>query len=170
MRARVGFTPLLLLVACATPRAGQPPAARARFVASDELLVLAPESRLLRVTNPVAQRYPDGERARGAGADLVAAFVVDTTGRVEYSTISFLRPAATPFVRSVCDALKEMTFAPAVVDGRPRRALVAMPFGFEVTPGTAPPPGGMDLPRTPNLANEPLEALVARLERAPHCP
>jgi hypothetical protein len=150
---------VLVLGACASAT----PGAQAPRIQLPEEVILFPADSVGPVAiRPVAPPYPPGERARAERATLVAAFVVDTSGMVEYRTVSFLQSASSAFVRSVCDALGRARFTPARVDGRARRALVLASFGFEVTPTLPPAP-------PPAVRRVPIDDLVARLEGAPHC-
>ena len=170
MRTRTVAGLALVVCGCtARPPASVPTAAR--FQAPDALLMLPAEGDAPRTITGAAPRYPRSERARRAAATIVAAFVVDTAGNVEYQTISLLETAAAPFVQSVCDALRSTRFTPAAMQGRRRRALVVASFGFAVFPD------GPGDPPTPNvasyrraLADQPRDSIIARLERAPHCP
>jgi hypothetical protein len=162
----------LALVVCgctARPPASSPTAAR--FQAPDALLILPADDDAPRAIGRAAPRYPHVERARRTPATVVAAFVVDTAGNVEYQTISLLETAAAPFVQSVCDALGSTRFTPAVMQGHRRRALVLASFGFAVFrdgPGEPPTPNVASYRRA--LADQPRDSIIARLERAPHCP
>ena len=113
-------------------------------------------------------RYPVGLRGGGVTGQLVAAFVIDSTGRVEFPSITFVE-SAHAFHKSVCDFLRDSRFVPRRHDGVPQRTLVFMPFRFWLS--TAPPLGP-----APNVkvyqtrARElPREELVAELEKRPHC-
>ena len=93
------------------------------------------------VTNPVspkagnrAPRYPDELRRNGVRGNVVAQFVVDTSGRADLSTFRNNPGAEPAFVRAVRDALPAMEFYPAKIDGRAVRQLVFMPFSFNVWP------------------------------------
>jgi TonB family protein len=160
-----------MLAGCAvgpTPSAAGPTAAR--FHAPEELLMLPEGSETPQPTVLGRVRYPSSERASGEGATVVVGFVIDTSGAVEYGTISFLQTARSSFLRSVCDALRTTRFAPAVSQGRPRRSLVVMPFQFaplrDVLRGLPP----FDLPSYWRaLANQPRDSVISQLERAPHC-
>lgn len=81
-----------------------------------------------------APRYPDGLRAAGVEGEAVVAFVVDTTGRVDPSTITVLRATHALFAAAVRQALPTMRFIPAEVDRRKVRQLVQQPFVFAISP------------------------------------
>jgi hypothetical protein len=143
----------------------------ARFHAPEELLLVPAESEAPRPIVPAAPRYPHDERGRREAVTVVAAFVVDTAGNVEYRTVTFLETAAAPFLRSICDALSSARFAAAGAPGRPQRSLVVTGFGFAVFqdgPREPPRPDVASYQRA--LANQPRDSVIARLERSPHCP
>jgi hypothetical protein len=60
---------------------------------------------------------------------LVAAFVIDTTGRVELETASFLRTSRPEFVKAVCDLLPKLRFQPFVVGDQKWRVLLVATGG-----------------------------------------
>ncbi|MDF1502389.1 energy transducer TonB, partial [Roseisolibacter sp. H3M3-2] len=81
-----------------------------------------------------APRYPEALRAAGASGEVVAEFVVDTTGRVEPSSVAVVASTHALFEHSVRDALRRMRFRPAEAGGRKVRQLVRQPFTFSLTP------------------------------------
>jgi len=92
------------------------------------------EFRIERPAQPMAQnpapRYPDALRAANIEGDVLAQFVVDTTGRVEATTFKVLKSTRPEFVDAVKDVLPELRFTPAEVGGRHVKQLVQMPFSF----------------------------------------
>jgi TonB family protein len=122
------------------------------------------------VTAGAALRYPADARRAGVEGRVVAAFVIDTMGRVEYPTISIVQATSYPgFVRSVCDYLRLAEFKWADV---PARALVVMPFEFRLPgPGvTAPLPAKPDLRAvTDSVARLSAQQRSAWIESMPHC-
>jgi hypothetical protein len=99
------------------------------------------------------------------------AFVVDTTGRVEFPTISFLQTARQPLHQSVCDALSSTRFAPGVSQRVPKRSLMVMPFSFAVLRDVLQGMPAFDIASYQRaLAQQPRDSIIAQLERAPHCP
>ena len=77
-----------------------------------------------------APRYPETLRSAGVEGEVVAEFVVDTTGRVETATITFAKGAHPLFEQAVRQALRGMRFRPAEAGGRAVRPLVRQPFVF----------------------------------------
>jgi len=78
-------------------------------------------------------RYPDMLRQAGVEGEVLAQFVVDTTGRVEGGSLKILKSSHDLFVQSVRNALPNMKFIPAEVGGRKVKQLVQQPFTFSIT-------------------------------------
>ena len=79
-------------------------------------------------------RYPDAERIAKIEGEVLAQFVIDSTGAVIPSTLKILRSSAKPFADAVRDALPGMRFVPAEVEGgRKVKALVQTPFTFAIS-------------------------------------
>ena len=131
MMSRAAFSACVLLLGCAhgtTTNASD----AARYASTDEVVV-APESgvgpRLTggRIAMP---RYPGDARARRIEGSPVVAYVVDTTGRIEGRTLTFLTSQPRELRRAICDWIPEDRFDPLVVNGEARRALVVTSFSF----------------------------------------
>jgi protein TonB len=75
-------------------------------------------------------KYPDELRAAKLEGQVLAQFVVDTTGHVEPATFKVLLSSHALFTQAVRDALPGMQFLPAEVGGRKVRQLVQQPFVF----------------------------------------
>lgn len=97
------------------------------------------------VDNPVAfdaasaaPAYPDSLQAQGVEGMVIAQFVVDTTGHVEQGTFVLLESSHRRFTESVRDAIPNMLFRPAEVNGRRIKQLVQQPFIFRIEPRPAP--------------------------------
>lgn len=82
--------------------------------------------------NSAQPAYPDLLRSAGIEGDVLATFVVDTTGRADVSTFKVLRATHQQFEKAVRDALPRMRFIPAEVGGRKVRQLVQQPFAFAI--------------------------------------
>jgi protein TonB len=78
----------------------------------------------------IGPRYPDVLRSGGIEGEVLAQFVVDTTGRIEVSTFRVLRSDHADFEQAVRSALPNMRFSPAEIGGRKVRQLVQQPFIF----------------------------------------
>jgi protein TonB len=77
-------------------------------------------------------RYPDILRQAGVEGEVLAQFVVDTTGRAEMSSFRVLKASHDLFGTAVKNALPGMRFIPAEVGGRKVRQLVQQPFSFGI--------------------------------------
>jgi protein TonB len=80
-----------------------------------------------------APRYPDILRQAGVEGDVIATFVVDTTGRADPSSFKILRASHDLFANAVKQALPSMRFIPAEVGGKKVKQLVQQPFTFAIT-------------------------------------
>ncbi|GLC25527.1 TonB family protein [Roseisolibacter agri] len=108
-----------------------------------EFLVEVPQQRALfefQVEKPVrplrgtvGPQYPPTMRASNIEGEVLAQFVVDTTGRPEPTSFRVLRYTNLEFVGAVRDAVLLMRFQPAEVGGRKVRQLVQQPFEFRLT-------------------------------------
>lgn len=76
--------------------------------------------------------YPDMLRTAGIEGQVLAQFVVDTTGRAEMSTFKALKSDNDLFTTAVKNALARMRFLPAEVGGRKVKQLVQQPFQFSL--------------------------------------
>src|SRR5881275_3618634 len=84
--------------------------------------------------NP-APRYPDMLRSANVEGEVLAQFVVDTTGRADMSTFKVLKATHDLFTNAVKASLPNMKFYPAEVGGKRVKQLVQMPFQFSLTKG-----------------------------------
>lgn len=90
------------------------------------------------VEKPVAQlpggapQYPSMLQQQGVKGQVIAQFVVDTTGRVETGTFKVLESSHDLFTAAVRRSLPNMRFVPAEVGGRKVRQLVQQPFVFDI--------------------------------------
>ena len=82
--------------------------------------------------NSPSPRYPDILRSAGVEGEVMAQFVVDTTGRVEMSTFKVLRTSHDLFAAAVRQALPNMRFIAAEVGGRKVKQLVQQPYVFNI--------------------------------------
>lgn len=81
----------------------------------------------------VSPRYPDMLRQAGVEGEVLAQFVVDTTGKAEAGSLKILKSSHDMFVQSVKNALPQMKFIPAEVGGRKVKQLVQQPFTFSIS-------------------------------------
>ena len=77
-------------------------------------------------------RYPDILRQAGVEGEVLAQFVVDTSGRAEMGSYKVLKTTHELFGSAVKNALPGMRFIPAEVGGRRVRQLVQQPFTFAI--------------------------------------
>lgn len=76
--------------------------------------------------------YPDMLRTAGIEGQVLAQFVVDTTGRADMGTFKALKSDNDLFTTAVKNALQRMRFLPAEVGGRKVKQLVQQPFQFSL--------------------------------------
>jgi TonB family protein len=77
--------------------------------------------------------YPPDLKARKVDGEVVVAFVVDTAGLAEVTTLKILKSTNELFTEAVRAALPEMRFVAAMVAGRKVRQLVQQPFVFNIS-------------------------------------
>jgi periplasmic protein TonB len=77
-------------------------------------------------------RYPDMLRSSNVEGEVLAQFVVDTTGRYENGSFKVLKSSHDLFTAAVRNALPRMRFYPAEVGGRKVKQLVQQPFTFSL--------------------------------------
>ena len=118
-------------------------------------------------------RFPDRALAADETGFLVVAFVVDTTGRIELPTVSFLDDSRRDFQKSVCEYLPKLEYIPLAVAGQKMRVLVVTTYGFNSvsTPDVSGSVRAHELARQlqETFATQPVENVVPDLERRPHC-
>jgi TonB family protein len=93
-------------------------------------------------------RYPIELRKANIEGDVLAKFVVDSTGHAIMSTFEVIRTHHDLFTRAVKDALPLLVFTPASIQGRKVAQLVQMPFVFSLAPRDT---GSMSLYLPPRL-------------------
>jgi protein TonB len=76
--------------------------------------------------------YPSMLQSAHVDGEVLAQFVVDTTGRVDMSTFRAIQATDELFVQSVRRALSQWRFLPAEVGGAKVKQLVQMPLRFKV--------------------------------------
>jgi protein TonB len=90
------------------------------------------EKPVMQAPNSGQPKYPDILRQAGVEGDVLATFVVDTTGRADVSTFKVLRSTHDLFATAVRNALATMRFIPAEVGGKKVKQLVQQPFTFAI--------------------------------------
>ena len=81
----------------------------------------------------ISPRYPDMLRQAGVEGEVLAQFVVDTTGKAEPGSLKILKSSHDMFIQSVKNALPQMKFIPAEVGGKKVKQLVQQPFTFSIS-------------------------------------
>lgn len=94
--------------------------------------VLQVDRMVERYEESAAPVYPRDLLAVGAEGQVDAIYVVDTTGRVDTTTIQVMASDDPRFTQSVRTALGHMRFRPAERAGKPVRQLVAQRFRFQI--------------------------------------
>ena len=89
-------------------------------------------------------RYPDLLRAARIEGEVVAQFVIDTSGTPDLATFRVLSSTHDLFTAAVRNALPSMRFTRPVLAGRHVRQLVEMPFEFTLTNGAPRPPATIE--------------------------
>jgi periplasmic protein TonB len=82
--------------------------------------------------NSAAPPYPDILRQAGVEGEVLVSFVVDTSGRVDPTTVKVIRTTHELFAAAVKNALPRMRFIPAEVGERKVRQLVQQPYSFAI--------------------------------------
>ena len=90
------------------------------------------EKQVAPMPNNSAPRYPDMLRSANVEGEVLAQFVVDTTGRAEKGSLKILKTTHDLFAQAVQNALPNMKFIPAEVGGRRVKQLVQQPFTFQI--------------------------------------
>jgi protein TonB len=72
-------------------------------------------------------------RSANVEGEVLAQFVVDTTGRVEPNSIKILKSSHDLFTNAVQQALRTARYYPAEIGGRKVKQLVQQPFNFTLT-------------------------------------
>ena len=90
------------------------------------------EKPVTEASNTQRPRYPDILKSAGVEGDVMAQFVVDTTGRVELGSFKVLKTSHALFESAVRSALPGMRFIPAEVGNKKVRQLVQQPFVFAI--------------------------------------
>lgn len=106
------------------------------FVPDTVYSVLQVDEMVERYEESAAPVYPRDLLAMGAEGLVQAIYVVDTTGRVDTSSIQVVRSDDARFTESVLTALGLMRFRPATRAGKAVRQLVEQQFRFRILPAS----------------------------------
>jgi bla regulator protein blaR1 len=102
------------------------------------------------LANNPRPRYPDMLRSAHVEGEVLAQFVVDTTGRPVVSTLKVLKSTHDLFTNSVRLAVPMMKFSPALVGGKAVKQLVQMPFQFSLSHSSGATSSGVMIPQPGN--------------------
>ena len=135
-----GASAAVLIVACEMESPNTPQAKPVAQAAKRPMPVVAAEPYFeFQVEKPVTPavgsgmpRYPDMLRAAAVEGEVLAQFVVDTTGRAEVGSFKVLKSSDDLFTQSVKNALPQMRFIAAEVGGKKVKQLVQQPFTFSL--------------------------------------
>jgi TonB family protein len=106
------------------------------FVPDTVFSVLEVDEMVERYEGSAAPVYPRDLLAMGAEGMVQAIYVVDTTGRVDTTTIQVVRSDDSRFAASVRAALGLMRFRPAKRGGKAVRQAVEQQFRFRIVPAS----------------------------------
>jgi hypothetical protein len=122
---------LAFLVACASARgtAGSQIGTSARF-RDLAAVVMADSGEARPISGTGFVRYPDEPRRRSVEAAFAFVFLLDTAGRVEHETVSFLGSAPPAFLSEACLWLRSQRFVPIRRGGTLRRSFVVSELSF----------------------------------------
>ena len=85
-----------------------------------------------RPVREIVPRYPEALRAAGVEGEVVAMFVIDTTGRVRQESLRVISASHEQFASVVMATLRDARFAPGRVNGRAVPTLVQRSFRFAI--------------------------------------
>ena len=133
-----------LAVACSSPIADQTAAPEASSAAKAQggPKVVNPdqpyfefqvEKQVTTAPNSPQPRYPDILKSANVEGEVLAQYVVDTTGRADVRTFKVLKSTHELFTKSVRNALADMRFEPAEIGGHKVKQLVQQPFTFALS-------------------------------------
>lgn len=85
-----------------------------------------------RLRGVVTPRYPERLRAAGISGRVLVRFIIDTTGRVEPTSVTILESDHDAMADAVRGVIPKLRFDPAEVSGVRVRMLGVMPFEFSL--------------------------------------
>ena len=137
----------ILALACSLKSDGPTAVSGAHSLASSQATAgaeLSLPSHAQALPGSSAPRYPDVLRAARIEGEVVAQFVVDTSGAPDLATFRVRRSTHDLFTASVRSALPSMRFTPPMIAGRHVRQLFEMPFEFTLPHGAPRPSATTD--------------------------
>ena len=91
------------------------------------------EKQVTTVPGSAQPKYPAMLKSANVQGEVLAQFVVDTTGRADMRTFKVLKSTHDLFTQSVRTALQDMRFVPAEIGGRKVMQVVQQPFTFALS-------------------------------------
>jgi protein TonB len=91
------------------------------------------EKPVRQVDNGVFPHYPDTLKVLKIDGEVVVAFVVDTLGLADLSSVKVLKSTHKFFTDAVLEVLSRLQFIPAQLGGRKVQQLVQQPFVFNIS-------------------------------------
>lgn len=88
------------------------------------------EKQAVPIRGTLSLKHPEMLRSARVEGEVLAQFVVDSTGSVDVASIKVLKSSHGLFSQAVRDALKSARFSPAEIGGRKVSQLVQQPFNF----------------------------------------
>jgi TonB family protein len=122
-----GLAVALVILACEAPR----PAEDAGISGVAVLDVSQVDTPPVRVSHPPVQ-YPPLLRDAGIQGTVVLEFVVDSTGRVDSSSIVVISSDHEAFTQPAVTLVKGSRYQPAIADGAPRAVRLRQPISFSI--------------------------------------
>ena len=124
--------------------------------------------------HPPGPSYPRTEVRKGRTAAQVVAYVIDTTGHVEFETITFLNSTPGKFSDAVCAFVPKQKFEPFIVANQKWRVLLVQMFGFNTwrnldDRSMIDAADALVKKSQEEFSTSPISQVVARLETLPHC-
>jgi TonB family protein len=92
------------------------------------------ERHATQIPNTGELKYPAPLRDAHVQGEVLAQFIVDTLGHAELSSFKVIKSSHDLFAQSVRDALQQIQFTPAMLNGQKVRQLVQKPFYFTLSP------------------------------------
>jgi hypothetical protein len=141
------------------------------FVWSNENLIVA-DSAATATQAPIDKIvpwYPPDARAHGVEAAFVTAVIIDTLGRAELPSVSFVGTVPTAFARVVCAFYEAARFTPVRDGGSAKRVLNVHPWTFGLTGGEWEHKTIDERPVRERLLREGPAGAIEQIEPLPHC-
>jgi len=87
---------------------------------------------LPRLTGQLRPRYPEALRRTGVSGQVMLEYVVESTGRVDSSSVRVLLSSNPEFTDAVREALRSVRFLPGLRSGQPVAVVVRQTIRFEI--------------------------------------